>query len=92
MFPDRWDLEQFPPNLIIRSLMLIMEKLIEDEETQVGHMDHEGFAFSRMLSLSKVSILGVVCLSVLCYSVEICCEWLCLFHVGPWICNFRVPG
>lgn len=33
--PDRWDMDEYPPQLMLRTIMLIMEKLIEDEETQV---------------------------------------------------------
>ena len=34
-FPDRWDMDEYPPHLMLRAGMLVLEKLLEDEETQV---------------------------------------------------------
>ncbi len=35
MFPARWDVEELPPNDCYKAALLILEKLIEDEENQV---------------------------------------------------------
>ena len=35
MRPRRWDIDNQPVWLIIRSLLIVLEELLEDEETQV---------------------------------------------------------
>lgn len=33
--PGKWDMDSTPQHLVLRSILLVMEKLLEDEETQV---------------------------------------------------------
>ena len=35
----KWDMDRFPVELMLRSVFLVMDKLLEDEETQVEWMN-----------------------------------------------------
>ena len=50
MFPSRWNIEELPPNDCYKAAYMILEKLMEDEETQVHGIsiidNMEGMPFS----------------------------------------------
>ena len=37
-----WDMEQNPPERMLRTMLLVIDKLLEDEETQVREGREEG--------------------------------------------------
>lgn len=37
--PMKWEMDRFPAELMFRSVFLVMDKLLEDEETQVEWMN-----------------------------------------------------
>lgn len=39
--PMKWDMDRFPVELMLRSVFLVMDKLLEDEETQVEWMNRQ---------------------------------------------------
>lgn len=51
--PAKWDMDNVPQNLVMRTTLLVMERLLEDEETQV----HGVAIFEMLRDLTFVKLI-----------------------------------